>query len=104
MDPAFLGGLQQFLMGFLGIYVTVAPGLSTATLYNHFGLWTWAFAIASILLGASALVLYVTISPAWCSLLSFGATATQAFVVLQLVVGVNVAAVQPSIGATKKKQ
>jgi hypothetical protein len=103
MDPGFLSALQQFMMSLLALYVTLAPGFRTVTLHERYGQWTWAFAIFSILSGVSALILYVAVSPAWCSLLSFVAAAGQAFVVLQLILGINMAAVQDSLDEKKQQ-
>jgi hypothetical protein len=85
----FLTYLQSFLVQILSLFVLLTPLARDSSLRTHLWEWTWLFGAASIVSAVLSPALYRIKGPAWSSLLSFLASISQAFIVLQLIKGIQ---------------
>ena len=76
-------------MQILGLYITLVPSFKKESLSRYMGIWVPMMSLLSLILVFLSVVLYAVAGPAWSNLLGFFSNACLAFVVLQLIRGLQ---------------
>ena len=81
-DANFYQLLAESTMQLLGLATLLWP--ARARLARHSRTWIWVLAGAAVVSVVTSILVYLFVSTGWSAVLSFGGTAAQAFILLQV--------------------